>query len=174
MKSNQNFARKSMIRVLWLFSMLLVVGCQTTGNPAQGGLFGWDEEKAKERSRVLEISANKKKAEVEQAKQTNNKIREKNQELVNTISSHRVVLNQLLDEREALKTQLEQLKNDNQITGAELVRLQQENPWLNKTREEVVSEFRSLQQDFILEQRINEFEAGNKALTSEVILLIGR
>ena len=41
-------ARK-LVFALLLGSMLLMLGCQTTGDPRQGGLWGWSEEKAQQR-----------------------------------------------------------------------------------------------------------------------------
>ena len=35
-------------------SALVLVGCETTGDPQQGGLFGWSEGKARTRSAALE------------------------------------------------------------------------------------------------------------------------
>jgi chromosome segregation ATPase len=36
-----------------IFFILLLTGCETTGDPSQGGLFGWSESKAIERQQEL-------------------------------------------------------------------------------------------------------------------------
>ena len=40
--------RPNLLLIL-LISMLSLVGCETTGDPAQGGLFGWSQSKADQR-----------------------------------------------------------------------------------------------------------------------------
>lgn len=49
------------MRILWLLSLIFVsiffVGCQTTGDPRQGGLFGWSEKKAIERQQLIALLA---------------------------------------------------------------------------------------------------------------------
>jgi hypothetical protein len=37
-----------------VFTALALAGCETTGDPKEGGLFGWSEHKAKARSSALE------------------------------------------------------------------------------------------------------------------------
>jgi hypothetical protein len=40
--------RPNLLLIL-LISMMCLVGCETTGDPAQGGLFGWSQSKADQR-----------------------------------------------------------------------------------------------------------------------------
>lgn len=40
--------------LLSLGSSLLLVSCETTGDPSQGGLFGWSSSKADQRSAALQ------------------------------------------------------------------------------------------------------------------------
>lgn len=44
---------KKFLVYICAFTMLLILGCQTTGDPRQGGLFGWSENKAVERQNIL-------------------------------------------------------------------------------------------------------------------------
>jgi len=48
MFSNLKIMRPNLLLIL-LISMLSLVGCETTGDPAQGGLFGWSQSKADQR-----------------------------------------------------------------------------------------------------------------------------
>jgi len=46
----------------WFLSLLVcaaLCGCRTTGDPAQGGLFGWSEEKARQRQAEREETLNR-------------------------------------------------------------------------------------------------------------------
>jgi hypothetical protein len=42
-----------MLRIIFAVLVITISGCQTTGDPTQGGLFGWSEEKAKLRQNEL-------------------------------------------------------------------------------------------------------------------------
>jgi hypothetical protein len=48
MFSNLKIMRPNPLLIL-LTSMMCLVGCETTGDPAQGGLFGWSQSKADQR-----------------------------------------------------------------------------------------------------------------------------
>jgi len=50
-------ARRICGTLLLLAALFAASGCQTTGNPREGGLFGWSRHKADERQRALEQEA---------------------------------------------------------------------------------------------------------------------
>jgi hypothetical protein len=44
--------------ILSLGTTLLLTSCETTGDPSQGGLFGWSQSKAEDRSTALKQQLN--------------------------------------------------------------------------------------------------------------------
>lgn len=52
-----------MYKVLFFVFILIIIGCQTTGDPKQGGLFGWSEDKAKGRQEELKGTLGQEEAE---------------------------------------------------------------------------------------------------------------
>ena len=45
--------KRCLLPVITLASLFITTGCETTGDPTQGGLFGWSENKAKQRQDEL-------------------------------------------------------------------------------------------------------------------------
>lgn len=103
----------------------VLTGCQTTGDPRQGGLFGWSEEKATERQAALKRQdAETKRAESE-AKLRATELGERQAKLQDAAASSQRELNQLLDENGQLERQLAELIGKRRLSETELARLKQ-------------------------------------------------
>lgn len=154
--------------------LFVLSGCKTTGDPTSGGLFGWSEDKAKTRQQNLSQQLADKQSQVADAQQQNKQLEAKNASLLKIKSQQQAVLEKLLIEQSRLTQQLQRLKKQNKLSSQELATIQAENPWLQKSRQQVLEEFRQLKQDNIFDQQLKKLASSNESLTKEIILLIGR
>ena len=62
-------------RFVLLLVCVVLCGCQTTGDPTQGGLFGWSEKKAAERQAEREETLSREHQTMQQAQQRETRLR---------------------------------------------------------------------------------------------------
>jgi len=103
-----------------------MLGCQTTGDPRAGGLFGWSEKKAKARKQKLRYGADSAQLAVEKAAtQSDQLTTTRNNQLARNEKLQRS-FNTLLQENRNLQTELLALKNTSRLNEAKLKRLNKE------------------------------------------------
>jgi predicted nucleic acid-binding Zn-ribbon protein len=84
--------------------VLVLAGCETTGDPTQGGLFGWSEGKAKARSSALEQALYSEDDRTGAARRSNRRLEGTKSQTSAALASERARLNRMqsqLDDVEA-------------------------------------------------------------------------
>lgn len=157
-----------------LVILVCIGGCQTTGDPKAGGLFGWSENKAEERKQELAQTIAQTQDEVAKSRQRNESLEAENTRLKTDKERREAILLRLIEEQVVLQQQLIGLEEQSVLSSNELAKIQEENPWLSKTHEQVLQEFREFQRDNRFQQELEALEGSNKKLTQEILLLIGR
>ena len=112
---------------IWAVAALsfALAGCETTGDPRQGGLFGWNAEKATERQAALaQQEAAAKRAESD-AKARATELDQRQAKLQDANSANQRELDQLLDQNSQLERQIAELMGNRRLSEAELARLRQ-------------------------------------------------
>lgn len=137
-------------------AILLLGGCETTGDPTQGGLFGWSEGKARQRQAALHEAVSLEQERTDYARAESGRLRAQRSRNASAIASERARLSRMerqLDEVEraggrgrttALRSRIQRTRNDSSLDDAQL---------RARTRE-LDSEVRSLRQEYgLLQQR---------------------
>jgi hypothetical protein len=87
------------LRILPLaLGALALAGCETTGDPTQGGLFGWSENKAQARSAALEQAVSVEDSRASAARRSNRSLENTHAQNAATISAERAKLNHMLSQ----------------------------------------------------------------------------
>lgn len=103
----------------------LLVGCQTTGNPREGGLFGWSEEKARERQVILETETNAARRTADFELQRGQQLSKQQSQLHTEVNQLQADLARLISENDQLDRQIRALMSTRKVSNAELSRLRQ-------------------------------------------------
>lgn len=107
-----------------LISGLLTVACATTGDPRQGGLFAWSEEKAIARQEQLRQDNLRAQGQLALERQRMADLAGRRLDLATESAGLEAEVTSLLDENSALDTQLRTLVQRRQLKQGEAVRLQ--------------------------------------------------
>lgn len=106
-----------------IFSLLLA-GCQTTGDPRQGGLFGWSEEKAIQRQVGLETQLK----QSEQRQLTTQKqavhLQDQKTKLTSQAEQLKAQIQSLRSKNQKLVLELEHIRREKTLQAEELARLE--------------------------------------------------
>jgi len=105
--------------------LTLVAACSTTGDPRQGGLFGWNEDQAKTRQDMLRRDDESAKHQAAAESERGAALRNRQQGLSSEAGQLKIELDRLLNENTDLESRLRELMTRRQVGGAELVRLRQ-------------------------------------------------
>ncbi len=89
--------------------LLCVTACSTTGDPTKGGLIGWSEKKATVRRDILQDRADDTQEEVDAVTQQNDSLESDVDALNSDVRTLEIVLKQLTQENEELRTTFDQL-----------------------------------------------------------------
>ena len=153
------------LRFLFTSLLLTIGGCQTTGDPTQGGLFGWSEKKAQLRQNELEQNLiNKQQTLANEHNKATNNLALKDRTSTN-ISSIEQTLKTLDAENSKLEKDIRQLSRKKHLKEADAKRIsvklkandqQRKNSYQKKPQEE----------------RINEVTEQNKDLHDELQFLL--
>ncbi|WP_313913329.1 hypothetical protein [Tahibacter sp.] len=109
----------------WLCGLVLLAGgCATTGDPQQGGLFGWSETKARDRSQELERRNGRAEAHVAQEDRRREHLRGQYTALDVEAQRLKDELDRLGAENRALDAQLRNLLQQRRLGEGEKRRLQ--------------------------------------------------
>lgn len=165
---------------LGLLAALLVAllgGCETTGNPRDGGLFGWSQQKADERQAALE--SERAAAERQRALESERgaALSDQRGRLSDEMQALQTRLSSALAENDALDAQLRALMAKGQLGNAELGRLQQTLAASQRARAEArraaspSAPAASPEKLARQSQTVNQY---NQQLHREVLLLMGR
>ncbi len=123
-------------------------GCQTTGNPNEGGLFGWSESKAIKRQTMLENHSGSLHLQAKEERGlTDNNLRIK-QGLNKEIS--------------ALDTRLGRLENENKNLQTQLIKLRKNKHVQTGTFKNLEDELDKLQQTIDLHQNTSKYNIDNR------------
>ena len=90
---------------------LALAGCETTGDPTQGGLFGWSETKAKSRSSALQQALYVEDDRTASTRSSNRRLESAHSRNASVISAERGKLNRML-------SQLDEVEAKGGNTGA--------------------------------------------------------
>jgi hypothetical protein len=153
------------LRFLFTSLLLTIGGCQTTGDPTQGGLFGWSEKKAQVRQNELEQNLiNKQQTLANEHNKANNNLALKDRTSSN-VTSIEQTLKTLDAENSKLEKDIRQLSRTKHLKEADAKRIsvklkanaqQRKNSYQKKPKEE----------------RINEVTEQNKDLHDELQFLL--
>jgi hypothetical protein len=103
--------------------LMLLAGCATTGDPRQGGLFGWSEEQAIARKESLEQSDRLAQQQAATEQQRTSALGGRQAELARTRLQLEAELGRLLEENDKLDTQLRGLMQRQQVGQNDATRL---------------------------------------------------
>lgn len=101
----------------------LIAGCATTGDPRQGGLFGWSESKADDRQEALQREANESVRSAEQEKAKTRDIQARESALKSGVEQLRSQLDKLIAENQRLESELKDLARTKSLRSDELERV---------------------------------------------------
>lgn len=113
------------LRVLVLASLGAIAACQTTGDPREGGLFGWNEDKARERQQALSQQEGDAQRRAEAEKARSGQLQGRQSGLQAESARLQADIDRLLAENTQLERELRELIAKRQLGGDELGRLQQ-------------------------------------------------
>jgi hypothetical protein len=111
---------------------LSLAGCETTGDPTQGGLFGWSESKAKTRQAALRDAVHLEHGRTASARSETSGLQAQRNRNASAIQSERAQLNRMssqLDEVDraggsgrtaGLRSRINQTRNDTSLDDAEM------------------------------------------------------
>jgi uncharacterized protein YdcH (DUF465 family) len=126
MRYPQNFRLSVAERLIVSITLsTLLTGCQTTGNPREGGLFGWSEEKARERQAVLEAETNAARKTADAELQRGAVLSKQQSHLHAEVNELQANLARLLAENNTLDGQIRALMSTRKMSATELSRLRQ-------------------------------------------------
>lgn len=153
-----------------------LAACQTTGDPRQGGLFGWSEQQARERQADLarDEAQAKLQAEAEQAR--SGQLRDRQSGLKSESTRLQADIDRLLSENTHLERELRTLMSKRRVGGHELARLQQLLAANEHTRAAVRPTAAGVgtQPPAVLAAHSESVNAQNQRLQREVTLLLQR
>jgi uncharacterized membrane protein len=86
-----------------LLVCIVLCGCQTTGDPTQGGLFGWSEKKAEERQAEREETLSREQQTMQQEQQRETGLRREMSLNARDLDDQQKEISQLLANAEALE-----------------------------------------------------------------------
>ncbi len=96
--------------------------CQTTGDPRQGGLFGWSEDKARDRQRGLQQELNDSTRAAEQEKAKTAEAQSRQSALQTEVNRLQGQLEKMLDENQHLEAELSAMLRTKQLKSEDLMR----------------------------------------------------
>ena len=120
------------ILVLGFASIALMVACETTGDPTQGGLFGWSESKAKTRQAALHSALELEEDRGSAARSQTSSLQATQNRNAATIREQRAALNRMLSQLDevdqaggssrtaSLRSRISQTKSDNSLDDSEM------------------------------------------------------
>jgi septal ring factor EnvC (AmiA/AmiB activator) len=100
-------------------------GCSTTGDPRQGGLFGWNETKAQARQAQMQQEANAAEEAVTSERQRAATLQSNQATVTQETARAQQQRDQLLTENQQLDDQLRSLMQQRRLSTVELQRLQE-------------------------------------------------
>ena len=156
---------------------ILLAGCQTTGNPREGGLFGWSEEKAQERQAVLNAESNAARKTADAELQRGAALSKQQSQLRAEVSELQAHLGRLLAENDKLDGEIRAMMATRQVSAAELSRLHQTLAANEKARTNArlaAAQAPSPQAAARLSAHSENVSQYNRQLQREVLLLMGR
>ncbi|MCG7540150.1 MULTISPECIES: hypothetical protein [Pseudoalteromonas] len=159
-------------RVIYCLFLSLLSGCETTGDPTTGGLYGWSEEKAKQRQaqlnrRVVDIEAQMNAIEEENQELESDKV-----QLTQLIVIQSEKLNALIASHDALLGKIETYKGLERINQTKISQLKTRYPWLGLSREEVLRQFQEAASESRQQQMLNQLESELESLAQEIDMIL--
>jgi hypothetical protein len=148
----------------------LFTGCQTTGDPTQGGLFGWSEKKAQVRQQSLEQGNEQAQQQLSSAQQQQSRLRRQQAGLEGESVRLRGEVDRLMNENAQLEGQLRRLVQERHLDEAELGRL---NTVLAQN-EQLRETLRTPNTAPPPERQPDVVNGQNDRLHREILLLLGR
>jgi uncharacterized protein YPO0396 len=113
------------LSVVAIHLLTLLAACETTGDPRQGGLIGWSEQKAVERQRTFEAERVAAQNKLLQETQRGSELATRQSQLSSEVQSLQASLAGAIAENNVLEAHLIQLVGQRKLGNAELGRLQQ-------------------------------------------------
>ncbi len=160
-----------------LLATLLTAGCQTTGNPREGGLFGWSEEKARERQSVLESQSETARRTAEDEQRRGEALAKQQAQARDHETAMRDQLRRLLSENDRLEAEVRTLMSRRQLGTAEVARLREALSASEQARASArrgATQVPSPQTTAALTAHADAVSLHNRTLQREVLLLMGR
>jgi hypothetical protein len=153
-----------MLKIIFAILVITISGCQTTGDPTQGGLFGWSEEKAKLRQDELNQQLVKKQESLANERNKNITSLETKKKVSYDIKAREKTLKSLEADNSKIKKDIGLLMRKKHLKEADAKRLSiklKENDYRRK-----------ISQTKPLDVRINEVNTQNSDLHDELQFLL--
>lgn len=109
--------------VLMSFALLALAACKTTGDPRQGGLFGWSEKKAQQRQQSMRADADAADTALAREQDRSANLHTHQAELSRDEQRLQIELSRLLNENERLEQRLRELVQQRRFDGTRLAQL---------------------------------------------------
>lgn len=113
------------------FAMLLIIGCQSTGDPKQGGLFGWSENKAVERQNILKETKYEEERKMEGSSSESERLKKERASLQVELARQRKMLTEIDSDLNALSKKISSVENKKTKKQKELANAKKELGRLN-------------------------------------------
>jgi len=149
-----------------LATLWLACGCQTTGDPRQGGLFGWSEDKAQARAAALQASAASANEVARRERESQATLTDERRSADLETRSLQIQLEALEHENDGLEQQLRNLRARNEHVGGDVA----------KRLRELDDEARSVppSKDRSSAARVDALDTRNRKLHEVLLLMLQR
>lgn len=157
--------------------VLTMAGCQTTGDPREGGLFGWSEARARDRQAALEAQSDAASKTADAEKRRGESLSRQQEQLRSEAAGLQAQLTQLLAENDSLDHEIRALIGKRQVSAATLARLHQtlaDNEQARADARRAAAQPVSQQSSMQLSSQADKVGQYNERLQREVMLLMGR
>ena len=159
---------RTILRLLALALTGFLVACQTTGDPRQGGLFGWSEEKAVSRQQTLEQRAAKSRADADRETDQTQDYQAQKALAEAEVRHLKATLASLLEENERLESDLAALAERYSDVSVAKETMRELERSVALRREAAAS----ASNPAAIEHFVGEFEATNQALHQRILFLL--
>lgn len=152
---------------------LAVAACETTGDPTQGGLVGWSEDKARQRQEQLRSEAEATREQASAQRQRADALKGQEQTLLMSVQVLERQLRLLVDENVSLESQLREQMARRDLKASEAERLAQVLQRSQETRARAIaSTAAGAAGEPARKQQLDAIEQQNRLLHQEVMTLL--
>lgn len=160
--------------LIGLLAILVLASCKTTGDPGAGGLYGWSEDKAKQRHANQKQEHQENLDEIAALEVKNKALENKQKDLDSTIQRINRTLNKLSEEQANLRQQLNQLYQDKKLSEIKYQELKEKYSWLKSRGDLQQNNVFEFNDEVKAAKMLKKMASENNSVVDEILLLIGQ